>query len=31
VAEATSWEVLIRGGDPEHGTGIDRRMPADPR
>jgi hypothetical protein len=31
VARATSWEVLIRGGDPEHGTGIDRRMPADPR
>jgi hypothetical protein len=31
VARATSWEFLIRGGDPEHGTGIDRRMPADPR
>jgi len=31
VASATSWEVLVRGGDPEHGSGIDRREPADPR
>ena len=30
VATATSCEVLIRGGHPEHGTGIDRRVPADP-
>ena len=30
VASATSCEVLIRGGDPVHGTGIDRREPADP-
>ena len=30
VASATSWEVLVRGGDPVHGTGIDRRVPADP-
>ena len=30
VASATSWEVLIRGGHPEHGSGIDRREPADP-
>jgi hypothetical protein len=30
VATATSWEVLIRGGDPVRGTGIDRRVPADP-
>jgi hypothetical protein len=30
VASATSWEVLIRGGDPIYGTGIDRREPADP-
>ncbi len=30
VATATSWEVLIRGGDSIHGTGIDRREPADP-
>jgi uncharacterized pyridoxamine 5'-phosphate oxidase family protein len=30
AATATSWEVLIRGGDPVHGTGIDRREPADP-
>jgi hypothetical protein len=25
-AEATSWEVHVRGGDPDFGTGIDRRM-----
>jgi hypothetical protein len=31
VASATSWEVLVRGGHPEHGSGIDRREPADPR
>jgi pyridoxamine 5'-phosphate oxidase-like protein len=30
VASATSCEVLVRGGDPVHGTGIDRRVPADP-
>jgi len=30
VASATSCDVLIRGGHPEHGTGIDRREPADP-
>ena len=30
VASATTWEVLIRGGHPEHGSGIDRREPADP-
>jgi hypothetical protein len=30
VASATSWEVLVRGGHPEHGSGIDRREPADP-
>lgn len=30
VATATSYEVHVRGGHPTHGTGIDRRMPADP-
>ena len=30
VATATSCEVLIRAGHPEHGTGTDRREPADP-
>jgi nitroimidazol reductase NimA-like FMN-containing flavoprotein (pyridoxamine 5'-phosphate oxidase superfamily) len=30
-AEATSYDVHVRGRDPVHGTGIDRRMPADPR
>jgi hypothetical protein len=30
VATATSCEVLVRGGDPVHGSGIDRREPADP-
>jgi hypothetical protein len=25
-AEATSWEVHVRGGDPDYGTGIDRRV-----
>ena len=30
VASATSCEVLIRGRDPVHGTGIDRRERADP-
>ena len=30
VASATSWDVLVRGGHPEHGSGIDRREPADP-
>ena len=31
VASTTSCEVLARGGDPVHGTGVDRRVPADPR
>jgi len=30
VTSATSWDVLVRGGHPEHGSGIDRREPADP-
>jgi len=30
VATATSWEVLVRAGHPVHGSGIDRREPADP-
>jgi Pyridoxamine 5'-phosphate oxidase len=30
-AEATSYDVHVRGRDPVHGTGIDRRIPADPR
>ena len=30
VASATAYEVHVRGGDPVHGTGIDRREPADP-
>jgi hypothetical protein len=25
-ADATSWEVHVRGRDPEYGTGIDRRV-----
>jgi hypothetical protein len=25
-ADATSWEVHVRGGDPDFGTGIDRRV-----
>lgn len=24
------YEVQVRGGDPVHGTGVDRREPADP-
>jgi len=27
VLEVASWEVLVRGRDPELGTGIDRRVP----
>jgi len=30
LASASSCEVLVRGGDPVHGTGTDRRVPADP-
>jgi hypothetical protein len=30
VARATSWEVHVPGRHPEHGTGVDRRLPADP-
>jgi Pyridoxamine 5'-phosphate oxidase len=30
VATATSYEVLVRGGDPRYGRGTDTRMPADP-
>ena len=30
-AEATSYDVHVRGSDTVHGSGIDRRMPADPR
>jgi nitroimidazol reductase NimA-like FMN-containing flavoprotein (pyridoxamine 5'-phosphate oxidase superfamily) len=30
VATATTYEVHVRGSHPTHGTGIDRRMPADP-
>jgi nitroimidazol reductase NimA-like FMN-containing flavoprotein (pyridoxamine 5'-phosphate oxidase superfamily) len=30
VATATSYDVHVRGSHPSHGTGIDRRMPADP-
>ena len=30
VASATSYEVLVRGGDPRFGRGTDTRMPADP-
>jgi hypothetical protein len=30
-AEATSYDVHVRGRDPVHGTGVDRRVPADPR
>ena len=29
VATVTSCEVLVRGGDPVHGRGIDARLPAD--
>ena len=31
VATATAYDVHVRGGHPTHGTGIDRRMPTDPR
>jgi hypothetical protein len=30
-AEATSYDVHVRGRDPVHGAGVDRRLPADPR
>lgn len=30
VATATAYEVHVRGSHPTHGTGIDRRLPADP-
>jgi hypothetical protein len=30
-AEATSYEVHVRGRDPVHGAGVDKRLPADPR
>jgi hypothetical protein len=30
VASATTYEVLVRGGDPRYGRGTDTRMPADP-
>ena len=30
VARAASWDVHVPGGHPGHGTGIDRRLPADP-
>lgn len=30
VATATSYDVHVRGGHPTLGTGIDRRLPADP-
>ena len=31
VASASAWDVHVPGGDPVHGSGIDRREPADPR
>ena len=30
VATATAYDVHVRGSHPTHGTGIDRRMAADP-
>ncbi len=30
VATATSYDVHVRGSDPTHGTGIDRRVATDP-
>ena len=30
VAAVTSCEVLVRGGEPVHGRGVDTRLPADP-
>lgn len=30
VATATAYDVHVRGSHPTHGTGIDRRLPADP-
>ena len=31
VATATAYDVHVRASHPTHGTGIDRRMPTDPR
>jgi hypothetical protein len=31
VASASAWDVHVPGRDPVHGSGIDRREPADPR
>ena len=31
VATASAYDVHIRGSHPNHGTGIDRRLPTDPR
>jgi hypothetical protein len=30
-AEAIAYDVHVRGSDPVHGSGVDKRMPADPR
>ena len=30
VARATAYDVLVRFNHPEHGSGTDRREPADP-
>ena len=30
VAHSVACEVLVRGGDPEYGRGVDTRRPADP-
>ncbi len=30
VATASTFDVHVRGSHPTHGTGIDRRLPADP-
>lgn len=30
VARVTACEVLVRGGDPVRGRGVDTRLPADP-
>jgi hypothetical protein len=30
VATASTYDVHVRGSHPTHGTGIDRRLPADP-
>jgi uncharacterized pyridoxamine 5'-phosphate oxidase family protein len=31
VATASAYDVHVRGSHPTHGTGIDRRLPTDPR